>query len=222
MPATQADGKWRIQQTTVTAIPKLAGESFYALVVIQDVTELTQRIQSYQKELKQRQLIEAELKRSNAELEQFGYIASHDLQEPLRTVNSFTQLLSQKYYHQLDDQGNQIIDFIVDGATRMQALIKDWLNYSRVHRQGKLFEPTDCGVILDRAISNLEIVIQESNTKIYSLQEQGSKIPVIVLSADIQESVSQECLDLGAAIILRKPPKAPEILDALEKALSNN
>ncbi len=166
IPAPLPNGKWRIQQTTVTAIPMLVGEGFYALVVIQDVTELTQRIQSYQEELKQRQLVETELKRSNAELEQFAYIASHDLQEPLRMVNNFTQLLAQNYYDKLDAEANQIIDFAVDGATRMQALIKDLLNFSRVHRQGKAFELSDCETILDLAINNLQLLIEESHAQI--------------------------------------------------------
>ena len=156
----------RIQQSNVAAVPSLTESGFYALIVIQDVTELTHRIQNYQTELKQRQLAEAELKRSNADLEQFAYIASHDLQEPLRMVSSFTKLLAQRYHGQLDDEANQIIDFAVEGATRMQALIRDLLTYSRVHSRGKLFKQTDCEGLLQIAVTNLRMLIAENDAQI--------------------------------------------------------
>jgi signal transduction histidine kinase len=108
------------------------------------------------------QQLNQELERSNQELEQFAYVASHDLQEPLRMVISFTQLLSQNYAGQLDEQADQIIGFAVDGATRMQQLIQDLLSYSRVGTQAKVWEMVDCNQVLDSAISNLQLSIQES------------------------------------------------------------
>ena len=155
-----------IQQTNVTAVPSLTEEEFYALIVIQDVTELTHRIQNYQTELKQRKLVEAELKRSNSDLEQFAYIASHDLQEPLRMVSSFTQLLAKRYGNKLDDEANQIIGFAVEGAMRMQALIRDLLTYSRVHSRGQVFKETDCQALLDIVVANLQILIKENKTQV--------------------------------------------------------
>jgi len=159
----------RIQQTTVNAIPTENGNSYYALMSIQDITELTDRIQIYQEELKRRKSIQRELERSNAELENFAYLASHDLQEPLRMVTTFTQMLGQRYKYKLDADANQIIDFAVDGAIRMQALIRDLLVYSRVGRQGQPFEPTDCEEILDITLSNLQLLIEETNTNICRL-----------------------------------------------------
>lgn len=108
------------------------------------------------------QLLNQELERSNQELEQFAYVASHDLQEPLRMVISFTQLLSQQYAGQLDEQADQIIGFAVDGATRMQQLIQDLLSYSRVGTQAKVLEQVDCNQVVESAIANLQISIQES------------------------------------------------------------
>lgn len=107
-----------------------------------------------------------ELKRSNEELEQFTYIASHDLKEPLRMVTSYTQLLKKRYKDKLDTDANEFIDFAVDGAMRMQALINDLLNFSRVTTQGKVFEYIELQESVDKAIQNLKIAIDESNTQI--------------------------------------------------------
>ncbi|MFD6834637.1 sensor histidine kinase [Streptomyces diastaticus] len=103
-----------------------------------------------------------ELRRSNAELEQFAYVASHDLQEPLRKVASFCQLLEKRYSAQLDDRGRQYIDFAVDGAKRMQVLINDLLTFSRVGRVGDAWQQTSLDGALDRALGNLELAIEEN------------------------------------------------------------
>jgi PAS domain S-box-containing protein len=102
------------------------------------------------------------LDRSNRDLEQFAYVASHDLQEPLRMVASFTQLLAQRYEGQLDEKAQTYIHYAVDGATRMQRLINDLLTYSRVSTQGRLFEPTDSHSVLGEALLNLSTAIEVS------------------------------------------------------------
>ncbi|HTP27331.1 MAG TPA: ATP-binding protein [Anaeromyxobacteraceae bacterium] len=103
-----------------------------------------------------------ELTRSNAELEQFAYVASHDLQEPLRMVSSYSQLLQQRYEDQLDDRARKYIHYAVDGANRMQRLIQDLLSYSRVGSRGETMVATDSHSALGEAIRNLSAVIEKS------------------------------------------------------------
>jgi PAS domain S-box-containing protein len=103
----------------------------------------------------------AELSRSNAELEQFAHIASHDLQEPLRMVASFVDLLAQRYKGQLDDDADEFIEFAVDGAKRMQRMINDLLSYSRLGTRRKPLEPTDFNLVIDEVIKNLRVLISE-------------------------------------------------------------
>jgi PAS domain S-box-containing protein len=104
----------------------------------------------------------ADLERSNRELEQFAYVASHDLQEPLRMVASYTQLLGRRYRDHLDQDAKEFIDFAVDGAVRMQNLIQDLLLYSRVGSNGRPFEKIDSHAALARAVANLRVAIAES------------------------------------------------------------
>ena len=108
----------------------------------------------------------AELARSNADLEQFAYVASHDLQEPLRKVASFCQLLEQRYGDQLDERGEQYIAFAVDGAKRMQRLISDLLTFSRVGRTSEGFVPVDLAVILAKAWEGLEARATEAGAEL--------------------------------------------------------
>jgi PAS domain S-box-containing protein len=116
--------------------------------------------------LEQEQLQGRELARSNAELEQFAHVTSHDLQEPLRMVISYLQLLSRRYQGKLDADADEFINYAVDGATRMQALIQALLSYARVSSRKQPFEIVNCHVIVRDAISNLHVAIAESDATI--------------------------------------------------------
>jgi PAS domain S-box-containing protein len=108
-----------------------------------------------------------DLHRSNKELEQFAYVASHDLQEPLRMVSSFTQLLAQRYKDKLDQDGKEFIHYAVDGAVRMQRLINDLLNYSRIGTRGQKFNWVNFQDVMQKTLSNLKIRIEEKNASIF-------------------------------------------------------
>jgi signal transduction histidine kinase len=107
-----------------------------------------------------------DLKRSNEELEQFAYVASHDLQEPLRMVGSYTQLLARRYKGKLDADADQFIAFAVDGVTRMQRLINDLLQYSRVGTRGREPQPTESEQVLIRTLANLKLAIEDSRAEV--------------------------------------------------------
>jgi PAS domain S-box-containing protein len=125
------------------------------LAVIRDITE--------QKRAEEKlKLAVADLARSNKDLEQFAYVASHDLQEPLRMVSSYTQLLARRYQGQLDATANKYIAYAVDGANRMQRLIEDLLAYSRVGTRAKGFAATDCAAVLDQSLANLKAAMEQS------------------------------------------------------------
>ncbi|WP_341731618.1 ATP-binding protein [Microcoleus sp. EPA2] len=161
-----------------------------------------------QKEIGNRQRVESallksnqELARSNAELEQFAYVASHDLQAPLATIASYAQLLEKRYQEQLDSQANKFIGNIVQGCTRMQALIDDLLEYSRVGRSQKPFKPTNCNQVLEQALANLQGVIRDTQAVV-----SYGELPVV--NGDISQLVQLFQNLVGNAIKYRKnePP----------------
>ena len=127
---------------------------------------LRQEICERERALWERQKAQDELQRSNAELRQFAYIASHDLQEPLRTVTSFVQLLARRYHGKLDAEAEEYIAYAVEGTQRMRELIQALLGYSRVGRSTKEFELTDCNRILAMTLQRLEQAIGETQAVI--------------------------------------------------------
>ncbi|HEY3360644.1 MAG TPA: PAS domain S-box protein [Methanosarcina sp.] len=144
-----------------------------------------------------------ELARSNAELEQFAYISSHDLQEPLRMIASYLQLLQRKYQGKLDDKADKYIYFAVDGASRMQNLINDLLEFSRVTTKAREFEPTDCKSILKQVVFDLEVSIKENEAHV----SYGS-LPVVMVDSSQLTQVFQ---NLISNAIKFRSEKIPEI-----------
>ncbi len=152
------NGSWRVLESLIKNLidnPAVGG----VVVNIHDITDLKKAEEGVRKAAD-------DLARSNKELEQFAYAASHDLQEPLRKIASYTQLLEQRYKGKLDPNADKFIGYIVDGATRMQGLIRDLLVYSRTGRGELTLEKTDMGAVVSQALSNLEVGIQESKAKI--------------------------------------------------------
>lgn len=145
-----------------------------------------------------------ELARSNSELEQFAYVASHDLQEPLRMISGFTQLLAGRYKGKLDKDADEFIAFIVDGTTRMQRMIEDLLAYSRVGTRGKPFEPTNLGDILNQAVTNLKVPVEENKAVIIH-------DPLPTLMADATQMVQLFQNLISNAIKFRKKEESPRI-----------
>jgi PAS domain S-box-containing protein len=147
---------------------------------------------------------EEELARSNAELEQFAYVASHDLQEPLRMVASYTQLLARRYGDRLDDDAREFIGFAVDGVTRMQALINDLLAFSRVGTRGASFERTPSELVLQRTLSNLRPAIEESGAIVTH-----EPLPTVTVDAMQLGQVFQNLI--GNALKFRRPDQQPRV-----------
>ncbi|AQU71437.1 histidine kinase [Streptomyces niveus] len=153
-----------------------------------------------------------ELRRSNAELEQFAYVASHDLQEPLRKVASFCQLLEKRYGDQLDDRATQYIGFAVDGAKRMQVLINDLLTFSRVGRVQDAQEEVALDAALDRALRNVSVSIEETGAVV----ERPAELPEVMGDPTLLTMLWQNLL--GNAVKFRHPDRAPHITVAVDRA----
>jgi PAS domain S-box-containing protein len=151
------NGKWLF--FTAAPLKDHYGKVIGAIETLQDITDRKRAEKKLKRTI-------TDLERSNAELQQFAYVASHDLQEPLRMVSSYVQLLKRRYKGKLDSDADDFIAFAVDGALRMQTLINDLLTYSRVGTRGKPFEPTDCEAVLEQVLANLKLAIEESRAVI--------------------------------------------------------
>jgi PAS domain S-box-containing protein len=146
----------------------------------------------------------AALARSNKDLEQFAYVASHDLQEPLRMVGSFAGLLARRYQGKLDSEADEFIAYIVDGATRMQMLIEDLLAFSRVSTKGRKPEPVDAGEMVERVLGDLRAAIEQSGATVTA-----GALPMVL--ADPTQ-LGQVFLNLiGNAIKFRAPDRPPAV-----------
>jgi signal transduction histidine kinase len=158
-----------------------------------------------------------ELRRSNAELEQFAYVASHDLQEPLRKVASFCQLLEQRYGGALDERGIEYIRFAVDGAERMQVLINDLLTFSRVGRLAVTHATVDLDATLDAALGNLAAAIDESEAQIV---RRDGPLPQVIGDATLVTMLWQNLI--GNAVKFRHEDRVPHVVIDCERGTGDH
>lgn len=166
--------------------------------IIVDVTERERALQEL------RRKSEA-LEQSNADLQQFAYVASHDLQEPLRSVVSYLQLLERRYRGQLDDEADEFISYAVSGAKRMSALIQDLLVYARVDAQGSPLEPVQCAEVMNSALANLDRLLEEKGATV----EVVGELPRVHGDGPQLSSVLQNLI--GNAVKYRHRDRSPHI-----------
>ena len=156
----------RWANVTVSAMRDANGTPQYLICAIEDISERKLVQELLQASLDTQTRYAQELTRSNAELEQFSYVASHDLQAPLSTIAGYAQLLEKRCHNQLDAQGNKFIRNIVNSCERMQALIDDLLEYSRVGRSEKPFDVIDCNLVFEDACANLQLAIRQDRASV--------------------------------------------------------
>jgi len=176
----QGGRRWNL--TTKVPVRDAAGEVVGLVGVSRDVTERVQAEADLQRAAE-------ELARSNEDLQQFAYVASHDLQEPLRMVASYTQLLARRYGDRLDDDAREFIGYAVDGATRMQQLINDLLQYSRVGTRGETLQPCSLGDAVERARRNLAPLLEESGAEV-----RVDPLPILAVDAGQMTQLFQNLL----------------------------
>ena len=201
------NGKIRYAETYLKALKK-DDEIFAFNVIAHDITERKKA------EEKLKEIIN-ELERSNYELQQFAYITSHDLQEPLRTIASFTQLLERRYRGKLDSDADEFIEFIVDAAVRMKEMIQGLLEYSRVGTQKVEFKEVDLDVELEQVLSNLHALINKNNAEITY-----DPLPKVMADPDQMVRVFQNLI--SNAIKFRKPDEPPKIHVSCQIDKENN
>lgn len=195
-------------KTSVVPKYNTKGEIETVLTLTRDITD--------RKELEDnlKQLID-ELQRSNQELQQFAYVVSHDLQEPLRTITSFIQLLERRYKGKLDKDADEFMEYIVDGSVRMRQMIQDLLQYSRVTTKGGEFKETNVENVLKHTISNLKTIIEENNVKIIN-----DPLPQVIADDKQLQRVFQNLI--LNAIKFKKPDVPPVIHISVKTDSENN
>ncbi|MEO0373312.1 MAG: chemotaxis protein CheB [Cyanobacteria bacterium P01_A01_bin.17] len=196
--AKRQDGQLFDEELSLSLTP--AGDLIY---LCQDITERKQ-VENHQESL-----LDA-LTRSNRDLEQFAYVASHDLREPLRKVKSFSELLVQGYREQLDSNARQYIDFMTSGVERMEALIQDLLTYSRLSQDTNTLVEVDLGTTLEAVLQDLALLIDEHQASITS----DSELPTITANAT---AMQQLFLNLISNAIKFRSDKPPTINISVQK-----
>ena len=189
------DGEYRWISNNIGLIRDNTGKPLYRDGNMRDITKQKQIV-------KEMETTMDELKRSNDELERFAYVSSHDLQEPLRMVKLYSQLLGRRYKDKLDSDADDFIEYIVEGANRMKQLIDDLLEYSRVTSQAKEFENVDLEKLLDNVLRNLSIYIIEYDVKI-----SNDPLPTVFADQNQMLQVFQNLITNAIKFHGQSPPK---------------
>ncbi|MCZ3366505.1 MULTISPECIES: PAS domain S-box protein [Methanobacterium] len=197
----------RIPVEVVNHVFKLKGKRV-ALAVSRDITER----KKYEEEL---EILVKDLKRSNEELEKFAYVASHDLQEPLRTIASFTQLLERRYKGKFDKDADEFMDYVIDASFRMKKQIEGLLEYSKVKTDQKGFQPVNLDIVLNQVIENLRSLIEENGAVI-----NYGPLPAVMGDYDQLRRIFQNLV--GNAIKFRKHDIFPVIDISVREDKENN
>ena len=196
IPSVLPDGRPRIQQAMVTALPQNGSGDYWALFAIQDVTDLTHRIQAYRamrdEAFRAKRLAEQkaeDLKTTQHELEQFTYIASHDLQEPLRSLVAYSTLLREDLDEELPEDAATDLDYIAKAANRMQRVIADLLAFSRAGRAAMKTETVSLDACVDESLEALRSHLEQSGARI-----ERQALPKVVGDATLLTQLYQNLL----------------------------
>jgi PAS domain S-box-containing protein len=200
---TWPDGRVTWVSTTKMPLRDEKGEIVGTFGISRDITR------QKESDLEAKNLTAA-LKRSNQELEEFASVASHDLQEPLRMISGYLKLIVQRYQDRLDQDGQEFIAFAVDGAQRMQAMINDLLSYSRVTTQGKTFSLIETEAVLQRALLNLKVAVDEAGARVTH-----EAMPAAMGDERQIERLFQNLI--GNGLKYRRPGDVPEIHVSAQK-----
>ena len=186
----------------VSTVHDAAGRLLYGIAQVQDISERKRAEEGLARvaaELEQRAV---ELERSNADLAQFAYVASHDLSEPLRMVSSYVQLLERRYGDQLDTDAHEFIDFAVDGVNRMQRLIDDLLAYSRVGTSEYRLEQVDLGDLVEDTLGGMRATVTETGAIV---TQDG--LPAVVGDPGQLRQLFQNLIGNGIKFVEEGPPR---------------
>jgi len=190
-----ADGTPTWWDVVISPINGPDGNVDRLLAVSRDITERKKAEDELRK-------LAAELKRSNSDLQQFAYAASHDLQEPLRTISGFVKLIEKRYKGKLDETANEFIKHTCDGVEGMRLLIKDLLVYSQVDTKERIFEPINCSVVLEKAIHSLRSAIEESGAEVTY-----DPLPTVMADASQMSRLFQNLIGNAIKFHDEKPPR---------------
>ncbi len=195
------DGSIYWVDATIVPFLVVSGKPKQYMAIRTDITERKQAEEELAKKAAELSRKAADLARSNADLEQFAYVASHDLQEPLRMVTAYTQLLAERYKGKLDENADKFIGYASEGALRMQVLVQDLLAFSRVGRNGVASASVDCNAVMEEVRQTLSTAIQESGTLITH-----GKLPAIWVDRTQITQVFQNLIGNAIKFRGKEPP----------------